>query len=148
MDISAVDVPEEDFDRVRQMQMSTMEWDESGEAALKKGFRKGTRTKFMGEGGLARGGQGADGTRLSVWMCCSLLGSCCLSHSAIESVPLLPRCTWLFPYASFHHRRACLSRAGSVGLSPRLRCGRGRDNPRGIVVLASRCVDWDILCFS
>ncbi|CAM9548080.1 unnamed protein product [Scytosiphon promiscuus] len=48
MDISAVDVPEEDFDRVRQMQMSTMEWDESGEAALKKGFRKGKRIKFMG----------------------------------------------------------------------------------------------------
>ncbi|CAM9164248.1 unnamed protein product, partial [Hapterophycus canaliculatus] len=48
MDISALDVPEEDFDRVKQMQMSTMEWDESGEAALKKGFRKGKRTKFMG----------------------------------------------------------------------------------------------------
>ena len=49
MDISSLDVPEEDFSRVRQMQMAAMEWDESGEAALKKGFRKGKRTKFMGE---------------------------------------------------------------------------------------------------
>lgn len=49
MDISSLEVPEEDFDRVRAMQMSAMEWDEDGEAALKKGFRKGKRTKFMGE---------------------------------------------------------------------------------------------------
>ena len=49
MDISTLEVPEEDFGRLRQMQMSTMEWDEAGEAALRKGFRKGKRTKFMGE---------------------------------------------------------------------------------------------------
>eukprot|EP00903_Cladosiphon_okamuranus_P021987 g20217.t1 len=48
MDISALEVPEEDFSRLRQMQMTTMEWDEDGEAALRKGFRKGKRTKFMG----------------------------------------------------------------------------------------------------
>lgn len=54
MDISTLEVPEEDFSRVRQMQMSTMEWDEAGEAALRKGFRKGKRTKFMGE----KGGEG------------------------------------------------------------------------------------------
>lgn len=49
MDISSLEVPEDDFHRVREMQMSAMEWDEAGEAALKKGFRKGKRTKFMGE---------------------------------------------------------------------------------------------------
>ena len=49
MDITALDVPEEDANRVRQMQMSTMEWDESGEAELRKGFRKGKRSKFRGE---------------------------------------------------------------------------------------------------
>lgn len=51
MDITALDVPEEDFSRLRQMQMATMEWDEAGEAALRKGFRKGKRTKFMGRRG-------------------------------------------------------------------------------------------------
>lgn len=56
MDIGTLEVPEEDFSRLRQMQMSTMEWDEAGEAALRKGFRKGKRTKFMGERG---GGGGA-----------------------------------------------------------------------------------------
>ena len=49
MDITTLDVPEEDANRVRQMQMSTMEWDESGEADLRKGFRKGKRSKFRGE---------------------------------------------------------------------------------------------------
>lgn len=49
MDITVLDVPEEDANRVRQMQMSTMEWDESGEADLRKGFRKGKRSKFRGE---------------------------------------------------------------------------------------------------
>lgn len=49
MDVSSLQVPEQDADRVRQMQMSSMEWDEAGEAALKKGFRKGKRSKFMGE---------------------------------------------------------------------------------------------------
>lgn len=49
MDITSLEVPEEDFSSVREMQMSAMEWDESGEAALKKGFRKGKRTKFRGE---------------------------------------------------------------------------------------------------
>lgn len=49
MDIGSLHVPEEDADRVRQMQMSSIEWDEPGEAALKKGFRKGRRSKFMGE---------------------------------------------------------------------------------------------------
>ncbi|CAN0126253.1 unnamed protein product, partial [Ectocarpus fasciculatus] len=48
MDISSLDVPEEDFSRLREMQMAAMEWDEDGEAALKKGFRKGKRTKFRG----------------------------------------------------------------------------------------------------
>lgn len=49
MDITALDVPEDDANRVRQMQMSTMEWDESGEADLRKGFRRGKRSKFRGE---------------------------------------------------------------------------------------------------
>ncbi|CBN74088.1 conserved unknown protein [Ectocarpus siliculosus] len=48
MDITSLEVPEEDFSRVREMQMAAMEWDEEGEAALKKGFRKGKRTKFRG----------------------------------------------------------------------------------------------------
>lgn len=49
MDIGPLQVPEEDADRIKQMQMASMEWDEDGEAALRKGFRKGTRKRFMGE---------------------------------------------------------------------------------------------------
>lgn len=49
MDITALDVPEDDANRVRAMQMSSIEWDEDGEAELKKGYKKGKRKKFMGE---------------------------------------------------------------------------------------------------
>lgn len=60
MDISSLEVPEEDFSRVREMQMAAMEWDEDGEAALKKGFRKGKRTKFRGERERTREPLGVD----------------------------------------------------------------------------------------
>lgn len=77
MDIGTLEVPEEDFSRLRQMQMSTMEWDEAGEAALRKGFRKGKRTKFMGErGGGGGGGKSAGYTCVCVCVSGIFLASC------------------------------------------------------------------------
>lgn len=49
MDITSLEVPEEDANRVRQMQMAAIEWDEEGEEALRKGYKKGKRSEFMGK---------------------------------------------------------------------------------------------------
>lgn len=83
MDIGTLDVPEEDFSRLRQMQMSTMEWDEAGEAALKKGFKKGKRTKFMGERGEEGGRRQVVSVFCDFTMCCSRI---IISKDAGETV--------------------------------------------------------------